>query len=449
MPLVGERRQDRQQRLHHLVEVEGDRLGAVLVALETDPGVGRGAVERAERREAEAEHGEAARRRLPAQPCPWRRGSRCTSTTRSSGIASAGATSSGRRPRPLYSALLRFVQSAKRGTLARRTWPSAVALAASSRKTRARTAGNWALASDGSRDGSKATSATRWNGAPSSEAVSTTDGAPSEAMSRRRLARARPRSRRAGGSRSPGRVRGTRAAGSPARRRRPAAARRARADRPSRAPRAEAGRSTRTTALSSVRRRRLAAERRIGDRRDVAVVSQLAGAEPAASTPRARRPGRCVSLQTSCCIASSGVIQGPPLDDQPGQLCIPNSRPRRAASRIACCLSSSHSGPRYSTGPFGMPVPASKLTTPPSPARFIASRSSVIPSRVTCPFIQNQSAQGRAESGGSRKRAARSAGGSRCRPRSGRPRRSRRCPWPRWTSGTRGASSRAPEPRLR
>jgi hypothetical protein len=67
------------------------------------------------------------------------------------------------------------------------------------------------------------------------------------------------------------------------------------------------------------------------------------------------------SRSSNCCIANSGVIQGPPLADHPGQLCMVNAIPSRSASRIACCFNATHSSLKYCTGPFGIPVPTSKL----------------------------------------------------------------------------------------
>ena len=89
--------------------------------------------------------------------------------------------------------------------------------------------------------------------------------------------------------------------------------------------------------------------------------------------------------------------------------CASRTRARGAPPRRSRAASARTTpGPRYWTGPFGMPVPASKLTTPPMPTRLMASRSSVMPSLVTWPFIQNQRTQGRADSGGWRKAASRS-----------------------------------------
>ena len=41
-----------------------------------------------------------------------------------------------------------------------------------------------------------------------------------------------------------------------------------------------------------------------------------------------------VSLQVRSIIACSGFTQGPPLDDQPGQLCIPKNRFKQVHSLI-------------------------------------------------------------------------------------------------------------------
>src|SRR6478735_9824651 len=114
-------------------------------------------------------------------------------------------------------------------------------------------------------------------------------------------------------------------------------------------------------------------------------------------------PAIYVSLHVISCIASSGVIHGPPLDDQPGQLCMMNSKPSRSHSLIACFFNCSHSSLKYFIAPLGIPVPTSKLSTPPIPTCFIASRSSVIPSLVTFPFIQNHSTCGENKAGGSLK----------------------------------------------
>jgi hypothetical protein len=52
-----------------------------------------------------------------------------------------------------------------------------------------------------------------------------------------------------------------------------------------------------------------------------------------------------VSLQTTRCMASSGVIHGPPLEDHPsGELFNETSIPKRPASAMACPISSRHSG---------------------------------------------------------------------------------------------------------
>ena len=144
---------------------------------------------------------------------------------------------------------------------------------------------------------------------------------------------------------------------------------------------------------------RLAPQRRVGDRRDVPVVAQLV---------EGHRQGELHGAPALHVRLAPGELLHRPLGRDPGPAA---RRPARAvvhgeleaqAGRLAdrVSFSANHSGPRYSTGPFGMPVPASKLITPPTPTRLMASRSRVMPSRVTCPFIQCQSTHGRAESGG-------------------------------------------------
>src|SRR5260221_8391067 len=59
------------------------------------------------------------------------------------------------------------------------------------------------------------------------------------------------------------------------------------------------------------------------------------------------------------------------------------------------------------------PMLASNCWTPPMPTRFIHSRSRVIPSRVTLPFIQCHHTRGRAASGGSLKPWARESSAAR------------------------------------
>ncbi len=63
------------------------------------------------------------------------------------------------------------------------------------------------------------------------------------------------------------------------------------------------------------------------------------------------------------------------------------------------------------TGPAGMPASTSMKIAPPMPARFIASKSAVIPSRLRLPFATNQYTQGRVSSGGLRNWASVAASG--------------------------------------
>ena len=54
------------------------------------------------------------------------------------------------------------------------------------------------------------------------------------------------------------------------------------------------------------------------------------------------------------------------------------------------------------TVPFGSASPASNICAPPMPTRAIASKSAVIPSFVTLPFIQCHHVCGLADFGGER-----------------------------------------------
>jgi hypothetical protein len=74
-----------------------------------------------------------------------------------------------------------------------------------------------------------------------------------------------------------------------------------------------------------------------------------------------------------------------------------------ATGFAACSINSRHSGLKNFTGPARMPQSTLKICAPPMPTRFMASRSAVMPSRVTFPFIQCHQVCGLAESGGSRK----------------------------------------------
>src|SRR5205085_7440088 len=99
----------------------------------------------------------------------------------------------------------------------------------------------------------------------------------------------------------------------------------------------------------------------------------------------------------------SGVIHGPPLPHQPASLFMLTSNPRRWASPQTCLNKPSHAGLPNLIGPFGAPWSTSMMTTPPIPARCIASKSAVMPLLETLPASQNQNTQGRAEGGGCRK----------------------------------------------
>ena len=59
----------------------------------------------------------------------------------------------------------------------------------------------------------------------------------------------------------------------------------------------------------------------------------------------------------------------------------------RSASEMACLKSSCHGGLMKCTGPRGMPTSTSRKIAPPMPARCIASRSAVIPSRLRLPSM--------------------------------------------------------------
>ncbi len=93
-------------------------------------------------------------------------------------------------------------------------------------------------------------------------------------------------------------------------------------------------------------------------------------------------------------------IQGPPLEDHPGQLWKPSSRPSRPDSSAANRMSDHHSSLSNFTGPSTGSWPTLKMKAPPRPTRFIDSRSAVIPSRLTQPLIQCHQVFGFADSGG-------------------------------------------------
>src|SRR5688572_17449206 len=128
------------------------------------------------------------------------------------------------------------------------------------------------------------------------------------------------------------------------------------------------------------------------------------------SAPVNRRgPSSVVSLHTTFFIACGGFTHGPPVTLHPPLAAIDISRPRRCASAAACRNAALHGGvihtSRFSTN-CGVPSEPSNICIPPIPTRFIHSRSAVIPSRVTLPFIQCHQTRGLASSGGVR--AARS-----------------------------------------
>src|SRR4051794_8919090 len=111
-------------------------------------------------------------------------------------------------------------------------------------------------------------------------------------------------------------------------------------------------------------------------------------------------PETFVSVMTTCSMECSVEFHGPPLLDHPAQLCRHNSSPSRSASLTAKENISCHSGELNFTGPGGMPSLALKTCAPPIPTRCIDSRSAVMPSLVTLPFIQCHHVWGRADAGG-------------------------------------------------
>ena len=101
-------------------------------------------------------------------------------------------------------------------------------------------------------------------------------------------------------------------------------------------------------------------------------------------------------------IELDAAFHGPPELDQPLQLGMMTSSPSRRASAHAKRMCSSHAGVLKATGPGGISHPASKRCTPPSPASAIASKSAVMPSLETFPFIQCHHVCGLASRGGLR-----------------------------------------------
>ena len=100
------------------------------------------------------------------------------------------------------------------------------------------------------------------------------------------------------------------------------------------------------------------------------------------------------------CIACSGVIHGPPLLDQPPPFIIASWSPSREASLFANDIILSQVGLIKRTGPAGIPWSTLNISAPPRPTLDIASRSAVMPLRVTFPFIQCHHVCGLAEDGG-------------------------------------------------
>ncbi len=111
-------------------------------------------------------------------------------------------------------------------------------------------------------------------------------------------------------------------------------------------------------------------------------------------------PVTSVSVKTTNFMLFFAGFHGPPDEDHPLQFGRQSSSPSRRASAAACLITSNHSGVLYAMGPSGISHPASKICAPPSPIAFIASRSAVMPSLETFPFIQCHQVCGLAEFGG-------------------------------------------------
>ena len=96
------------------------------------------------------------------------------------------------------------------------------------------------------------------------------------------------------------------------------------------------------------------------------------------------------------------MIHGPPDELHPGQLWNESDSPSRSASRPAQFTISYHSGERLFTVPLSCRNSAmSRIVAPPRPARFIASRSFVMPAREMLLSIQCHHVRGRDSAGGS------------------------------------------------
>ena len=131
----------------------------------------------------------------------------------------------------------------------------------------------------------------------------------------------------------------------------------------------------------------------------------------ASTAANLRGPWTSVSLQTTFFIASSGFTQGPAVSLQPPEAAIAISRPNRSASAPAWWSASFQSGvihtSRLSTN-CGVARLPSNICMPAMPTRCIHSRSAVMPSLVTLPFIQCHQIRGLAESGGCSKPSSKS-----------------------------------------
>ena len=102
-------------------------------------------------------------------------------------------------------------------------------------------------------------------------------------------------------------------------------------------------------------------------------------------------------------IESSGAIHGPPDADQPGPLWNPSATPTRFASAIAKAKRSSHSGDIVAAVAGRFDIRGAKTQASAMPAAAIASRSRVMPSRVTQSSSQCHQHCRAHEAGGSRK----------------------------------------------
>src|SRR5262245_7278650 len=104
-----------------------------------------------------------------------------------------------------------------------------------------------------------------------------------------------------------------------------------------------------------------------------------------------RGPITIVSLHTSFFMACSGLTHGPPVSLHPGELKMVISNPSRSASAALWRTASSHSGvPKtiFLSTVWPPPEATSANWKPPMPARFIHSRSLVMPSLVTLLLVQ-------------------------------------------------------------